>query len=501
MYFGQTFGAFGDPDFHVRDMRIDASASGVRVSVLAAPNLGDAYYQIYANNLFAGVVYCPEDTYSEPLTLALPVSSEVQVTAFRIGPNSSIDQSAFARIYDTGASSVTAEWSWTYEIIGTQDSTFFSLWSLAGLTVSRVLPADRPTRGQIPVSLNVTGGTATVTLGVLAQGSGPVGGSITLSPINSSGVSGSVTVDAGATTESSTLSVRWPRSMSILRDTVSPPTVEVASVPYNILDTASFVDSVDAGTYYYAFRAVSDTDDIGDASAPETVIVSGAPEPPTDIAYTSGGAAATVIGWTASPTVGATYNIYVQNIGDPYLDTSTPTQTAIAGATSATLPAITGFPGVARVVVRAEFAGVEEKNLDTLTLEYDSSGVIVSQRPNTPQIESVSVSTGLTVGVGVLYDPTNERVAPASVELYTRALGASYNFLLPDSTASLGTRANGDQVANLSHTLASPGWYYATARTLTAGGQACNGQAPEVAFYVSDVNASAPSGTFTATRG
>lgn len=501
MYYSMVYGAYGDPDYHIKDMRVESTASGLSVSIYPAANLGDTYYQVYVNNVFAAVIYCPEGRYSETVTVPAPVASEYQVTAFRIGSNSTIDMSDFARIYDVGSSFVTANWSWDYEIIGTADSDFFSSWSLTGITVSRVLPGSKPTRGNIPVSMTVSGGTATITLGNLAQGSGAVGGSVTLSAINSSGVSGSVTVDALATTESSTLSVRWPRSMSILRDTVSPPTTEVASVPYNNLDTASYVDSVSPDTYYYAFRAVSDTDDVGDASSPETVVVSGAPEPPTDIAYSSGNAAATVIGWTVSDTVGATYNVYFQNIDDPYMDTGAATQTEIAGSTSTTLPAVTGYPGIARVIIRSESAGIEEKNIETVTLEYDASGNIVSARPNIPEIEGVAVSSGLTIAVTAIYDATGEDASPATVELFTRTAAGSYNFLSPDNSAALGSRVNGDTVANLSHTLLASGWHYCTTKAKTSGGQYCAGYSPEVAFYVSDNNAVAPTGTFTATRG
>jgi len=501
MYFGQPFGAFGDPDFHVQDMAIESTASGVRVSILASPGLGNAYYQIYVNNVFAGCIYCPEGEYSETLTLSLPSASEYQITTFRIGPNSTIDQSSFARVYEEGSSSVTANWSWDYEIIGTADSEFFSSWSVSGLSVSRVLPADKNTRGNVPVSMTVSGGVATINLGILAQGSGAVGGSITLTEINSSGVSGSVTVDGSATTEDSTLSIRWPRSMSILRDITSPPTTQVASIGFNSVDAGSYTETVDVGTYYYAFQAVSDTDDIGDASAPQTVTVSGAPEKPTDIEYTSGNAAATVIGWTVSETAGATYNIYVQNIDDPYLDTSTPTQTEPAGSTSTTLAAITGFPGVARVVVRAELAGAEEKNLDTLTLEYDTSGNIISARPNVPTISGISVSDGLTAGVSVLYDPENEDASPSTVDLYTRAIDGSYNFTSSDASASISEGVDGIKRSTVSFAFSTPGWYYCTVKAKTTGGQECSGYAPEVAVYVSDTNLSAPTGTFEATRG
>ena len=57
MYYGQPFGAYGDPDYHVKDLKAEPTDTGLQVSILAAPNLGDAYYQVYVNNVFAACIY------------------------------------------------------------------------------------------------------------------------------------------------------------------------------------------------------------------------------------------------------------------------------------------------------------------------------------------------------------------------------------------------------------------------------------------------------------
>jgi hypothetical protein len=59
-----------------------------------------------------------------------------------------------------------------------------------------------------------------------------------------------------------------------------------------------------------------------------------------------------VVKWTASPTVGATYNLYLQIIGEAYMNLNTPIAIA-AGETQVTLPAIVGYPGTIRLILRA----------------------------------------------------------------------------------------------------------------------------------------------------
>jgi hypothetical protein len=502
MYYGQPFGAFGDPDKHIKSMEIEPTGSGARVRILAAPNLGNAYYQVYVNNVFGGSIWCAEGVTSEWLNLVISGSDSASIVAFRIGASPDFDNSSFAALDEEAPQKVTASWTWPYEVIGTPDNTDLTAWSLSNLLKAQVNQGDLETRGILSVTMEVSGGTATVTVGDIASGSGAVGGAVTLTALNSSGVTGSVTVDAGAVTGSGNLAVRWPKSMQILRDQVDPPTTVIATSPYIDGDTGGMVDpdTLAVGTYYYAFRAISDTDDIGDKSASTTITVSGAPVAPTDLAYVSGNAAATVVSWTASTTAGATYNIYIANPDDDYLDTETPAATAIAGSTGATLPAITGYPGTAQVLVRAELGGVEELNGDILYIEYDASGARVNPRPNEPSVTSVSVSSGLQISAVGSYDPSGEDGAGTSLQLFVRTPSGSYNFALPDDTTALGAEINGYKSATMTSTEAV-GWHYITMKAVTAAGTQSVGYAPEVAVYVSDVNAAAPTGTFTLSRG
>ena len=504
MYFEQNWGPYGDPDKHVETLEYKDTPSGIKVRVRASTGLGDAYYQVYVDNIFAGAVWCPEGLLSDWLFFTPPGgSNSASVVVFNTGASPNGDFSSFAALYEESPQNVTANWSWTYEVIGTADNLFLTSWVISGLKRTQTSPGNLSTRGNLPVTLSVSGGTATVNVGALAQGSGPVGSTVTLSAINSSGVTGSVAVDALAEDSTGTLVARWPRSMGILRDTFNPPTTEIASIRYDDAETNTYVDrtTLTAGTYYYAFQGTSDTDDLGDKSTATAIVVSGAPEAPTDLAYVSGNAAATVISFTASATPSATYNVYVKNPDDAFLDTETPALTLPAGSTGATLPAITGTPGVAQVLVRAELGGVEELNGDILFIEYDSSGVYVSPRPNTPQTTVVTVDDGLDITVRGSYNTSGEDGEATELQLFTRTPSGSYDFATVEDTGTLGDDVGGVKTANLVKTFVADGWYYVTLKAATATGTQSVGSANEVAVYVSDGNISSPTGTFTLSRG
>jgi len=291
--------------------------------------------------------------------------------------------------------------------------------------------------------------------------------------------------------------------MSILRGTSNPPTASIGSVSYNGNAQTEYVDKTElaAGTYYYAFQATSDTEDVGDKSTAQAIVVTGAPVAPEGIDYTSGNAAATVISFTGSTTPTATYNIYIQNPDDEFLDTSTPAMTRPAGSTTATLPAVTGYPGTVKVLVRALLGGVEELNGQVFLIEYDASGVYVAQRPNTAQIATVGVTSGLTLNVRGVYDSTDEVGTATQLQLFTRTPTTAYNFAtIADSTALSGNM-DGIKRATLNKTLTVDGWYYVTIKAATASGHQSLQESPEVLVYVSDENITAPTGTFTLSRG
>ncbi len=501
MIHGMPHGAMGDPDKHIKTLETVETTSGIRLRLEAPTGLGNAWYQAYINNVLSGSVWVSEAEFSTWLNVGAP-SGTASLVIFRAGNLNDFDASKQARYYEETANTVKAQWEWEYEVLGTPADSRLTNWALTGLSRSQVTKADKVTRGNILVTVAVDGSDITINVGDYASGDGLVGNTITLNEINNSGISGTVDTLPFAETSAPNLSIRWPSYMQVLRDVTSPPTTTVITVPYDGEDTGQATDSegLAVGNYYYAFQAVSDTDDDGDASTPELVTVSGVPGAVTDLAYTSGNASATQISWTASATVGATYNIYVANPDDDFLDTETPAQTAVAGSTAATLGAITGYPGTAQILVRAVFGGEEEKNGEILLVEYDNAGAVVNPRPNVPYIASVGVLNGLQINVEGSYNPTDEEGTATALQLFVREPGGTYNFGVVDATGNLGAEINGVKRANLTKTEAV-GWHYITLKAVTAGSDVSAGYAPEVAVYVSDVNADAPTGSFTVTRG
>ena len=360
----------------------------------------------------------------------------------------------------------------------------------------------KATRGDIAVSLSVDAGTATIVLSdvsgnTLGSGSGAVGGSVTITGT----VSGTIDVDAGAATLTGDLRYRYPAQMAVYVDTDNPPTDQDGVVAFAQSDSATYTATgLAAGTYYVALRPTSDTGDVAAKGTASSATVAGVPVAPTDLAYDSGDAAATVITWTESTTVGATYNIYIKNIDDDVLDTSTAATTSATGTDTKTLPAITGYPGIAQVLIRAEFGGAEEKNGELLLIEYDAAGDYVAPRPNGISVQKVSVSSGTSLSVQCTYDTTGEAGTATTAQIFARDPDGSYDFDTPDGTASLSADYSGLKYATVTASLAN-GWHWVTAKAATVAGVQSLNQAQEVLVYVSDVDATAPTPTLTTTGG
>lgn len=362
-----------------------------------------------------------------------------------------------------------------------------------------------------PASEAVAGSMATVTLkrygSVVASGTVSAPGTCTLDEQNDSGISGTVAVGASPTdVTGAALHVRFPQSLRVLRDQTDPPTTIRETVAFNRSDQGVWTEpeDLDPGTYYYRAEYVSDTGDEGAETATSTVTIPGPPEPPTNLAYSSGNAAATVLSFTPSPTSGATYRAYLMQPGGTAINFADPAATAPAGSTSITLPAISGYPGTAYVVVRAVSAGgVEEVNGEVLALEYDASGNYVAPRPNTPAIRDWSVTAGNTLQVTASYDPTDEAGTATQVHLCTRTPSGSYDWTNPDATASLSISPLHPEAktASLQVTGLADGWHYVAVKAATAAGVQSADASDEVLIYVDATDLSAPAVDIDVSRG
>jgi hypothetical protein len=509
--FGSPFGAgFGSPDAHLAffDALPMSGGASIIVTMTPADGFGDAYFAVYVNSVKASTVYIGEGATGRVTVPTTAGTTRQNVTVLRIGHSAYGDAAGVARIYDgETADSLTVEWDWPYEIHGVlvdgdidtsissvdiDDITWPMLFTVAGFR----------TRGDLAFSMTVAGGNATITISdvsgvVVSTGTGAVGSTVTMIGI----VSGTIDVDAGAASETGKIRIRYPKSMGLLANTSSPPSTSVGSSAFGQTTRGTYtIRGLAAGTYYVALRPVSDTGDIAAQGAAATGTVVVPPVAPTDLAYDSGDASATVITWTGSTTVGATYNIYVQEPDDLFLDTSSPFTTAAAGEESKTLPAISGYAGTAYVLIRAEFGGVEENNGSLLKIEYDAAGAYVDPRPNTITIRAQNVSSGTALTAYATYDTTGERGTATTAQLFTRTPTGSYDFDTPDDTATLSSASGRLKFATLTATLAN-GWHWITAKAATSTGQQSASESQEILVYVSDVDAVAPTPTVTASGG
>lgn len=510
---GQTFGVpFGTPekaaDIRARVRRPGAAAVRVR----PATGYGGQWWGIYVAARRRAVVWAAESGEARAAVALSPGGARQAVVVLPHGQARDTDHYRAARELET-ADRVTLSWTWPVEVIGAFDAGAqveeLSSWSLDGLDWTHLAPQSQSeTRGTLTVDVSVAGGTATVTVsgasGAICSGSGSAGGAVTLDEANGSGVSGSVSVDSGCPDiADATLRCRVPARMRILRGTTDPPTALQDTVSFRRTpgETWTEPDGLAAGTYVYALRPVSDTGQAGTAGASASTTISSPPDAPTDLAYDSGDAAATTLSFTASATDGATYRAYLQGIGAEHYDLESPAATAAAGETTVTLPAITGYPGTARVVVRAVASGVEEQNAASVALEYDASGAYVAPRPNVPTLVDVAVSSGTSLSVEVAYDPHDEAASPATVELYARDPDGTYTYASPAGSASLSA-ADGaaTRTASVDATL-SAGWHYLTARALTSAGLDSGADAPERLVYISSAAVEGPDVTLVQSGG
>ena len=486
--------------------KLVSANSQIEIAFRPRADYGDAYFGIYRNARFVRNLYAPEAQETVLHIDVPPGETAASILVLRLGGMSDTTYSIerVARTFETAnAQRATIRWNWPIDVLGTPENADLTLWSLTGLRYRQAFhPPHQATRGILKIDVTVAGGNATVTVKSgnqkLAEGTGAVGGSVTLTQQNDSGVSGSVTVAADvATSTNDDLYVRWPKEMRILRGASPSPTTLVKTISFNRSDKARWTEESDlaADTYFYRVQPTADSGEtLGGFSATVNLIIPATPDPPSSMAYSSGAAANTVVSFTASPTAGATYRAYVQNPGGAPPNMDLPDATASAGATTIALPAITGFPGTARVWVRAVSGSIEERNNEVLEIEYDAGGARVTPRPNDASLipGSILQLSGKQVKIDCVYDPADEKSVATQVRLFSRVPSGSYNFSSPEDTQTLVAGPTGMKTAQLTVTQTFSGFHFLTAKAFDASGQESVTQAQEVLTYVTLEAATAP---------
>ncbi len=477
--------------------------------------LDNAFVGLYRNAQFVKNVFVPANSEYNAITDVPWGSQSMSVMPLRLGHlgDPSYADEKVVRVYEAVENAcVTLQFSFVPKIVvpPLSDGGFTSNWNLTGLQqgLNTALVQGHPAWGRLSLNLAVAAGNVTVTLSSsgtpVASGTAAIGGApftVTLAAQNNSGISGSVTVSNTVSNISNgTLDIRWPSSIQILRDTFDPPTTVRDTNAFNGISTIRWTESSDlaAGTYYYRTQPISDTGIAGIQSASVPITTIGRPAPPTNLAYASGNAAATVLNFTPSTTPGATYRAYLATAIGGVLNLNDIQATAIANATAITLPPLSGYPGTTYVVLRAVLAGVEERNLYILPLEFNSAGAFVPARPNSPgiQLETILITSGRSIQIKALYNTDHQTAVATSLQLFTRTPGTSYDFTTPAATASLNPGGTpGLQTATFNYTFPADSYYYLTGLAVTAAGtQSPSANAQEILIYASTDTLPAPTG-------
>ena len=356
-----------------------------------------------------------------------------------------------------------------------------SNWSLTGLSRFATTRPDsiRKTEAECDVTLTNSGSTRTVTVSlnsqVLCSGTRTGDGSITLSAVNSSGVSGTVAVAYTAdVTSGAYVARRYAASYLVqvidsLSAVVASATVKDNGFGEILSTTLGPINSI--GTYTISITPTSDNGIAGSA-ATTPITFSGAPVAPGSISYVSGTISATIIQFSASATAGATYNVYdVQELGGPtFLEAVSLTHAAGSGNIQVTLNSLSAGSGGERwIAVTALNAGVESTSQKFL-LTYDSSGNLVTGAPNVPSLkyQSPPVTSGRTIGMTYLYD-TNGEIG-VGTEIVTRYKRYSTGSVTTQSAVAMSSIVAGHRTGSIALAVGNNDWYQVSACAQTAGG-------------------------------
>ena len=508
MIYGQAWTVpYGDPaDFLLDYQVLDNGSGGVDITASAATGYGNLWWLLIvdgtvqatvflaegATKRFSGVYDSARTTHAVSLYCLGEWTSPADVDPFMTQTYFTTDKGQFVQLDFDGVMVPTE---------ADNDLDQFSAWALAGLArFSNCETAARLTQARLEIVLATVGGVHTLTLYMgtvaIASGSRSGNGTITLTALNGSGVTGSVSLAYSADLPAASVAyvcARWATSY----------TVTVGGVAATVYDPgrgtrfSAVVGPLAAGSQAYSVLGISDTGITGSA-ATGTITVPGRPEAPGELNVTFTGAwNNTVVSFAASATAGATYALYQSGALDGPInhDDIAATHAAGSGVIAWTIPNLAGAAaGTRRVMIVAVNGGVEDAARRVINIEYDASGNIVSLRPNAPgfALRATSPATGgLTVNVTYVYDAANQAGLATLVKLYVvkepySSIGAG------ETPVALAAAINGISRGVLSKAVAGAGWYKVLVRASTSAGTLSNNATLSPQIYLSDAVPAAP---------
>lgn len=331
---------------------------------------------------------------------------------------------------------------------------------------------DEPTRGQLTYSIVTnSAGDYVVTWfaanKIVAIGTRTGNGAVICAEEDSSGlaITCTITYSADIAPNTAYIQLMWPETYQVHYKTGTlsfPHTADLIVVDLGADGFTAISPVLTPGTYQAAVVPVRD----GIAQSSGITVVTGLvvksmPLAPT-ITSVTGTAAAATVHWTDGE-AGDTYKVYYGKIGEPInfgnYATPAPITTGV-DATSQVLGALTGYPGLMRVVVRATKSGVEEQNGNEYTVEFDSTGAIVAVRPNRASITKAS-QDGLILTVTGLVLSHATREAAVEIDLFIALVGVALDFASPaQASVFLSDAVAGVQTGVIEYTAPAEGNYH-----------------------------------------
>jgi len=418
------------------------------------------------------------------------------------------------------------------------DSDQLSNWSLSGLR--RYTNCERveewSTRATLGIELTNSGGDYTVDLyqgtTKVATGTRTGNGTVTLSTVGNSGVSGSVDVAYSADLEladDAYVLGTWAKSFEIYDDSTL---MDYAYDNGKSNQLMRRLDDLTAGSYSIRLKSVSDiaqTSSYGSATAAtipvvppkvetavyktgnytntEITVTSPTPTWTSETAFTkrswctrTAGAGTYAFECTTAGTTGAdepswdttvgnttadgtvtwtcrnevTFNIYDSAIDEPTdldnINSHKQTNAADGDTFDVTLDSLgSASAGIRRLQIFSVSSGVESATPLVLEIEYDASGDVLPAAPNNPTTAKRTID-GRTVTVAYDYDQANEASTPTTVKMWLVAEGGSPDWGSPDVSESIAAASNGFMRGTIEATAGSDGFFQWIVRVADSDG-------------------------------
>jgi len=497
----------GDNDDYLKVFKLDDLGDGIgcRLTIKAVEGYGNLYYALVCDGIPQRTIYLPEDETRQVTLTYDPNLTNHAVSVVPIGEWDEIPPGCDVLIQQNYFENDKGYWSEiTFDATYTvqSNSSQFSNWHLTGIQrFKNVKPVSYfKTRGRLDITLSSADAVHMLTLSlgdfVIATGSITGDGVITLTESNSSGVNGSVTLNYSSDLAigAAFAEVAYAKAYKIYVNGTYNNTLN----DYGLSNAyTTRIGPLSAGVHSITLKPVSDSDIEGNAATSTAVTINGRPEAVTNQQVISGNYLNTLISWTGSSTVGATYNLYDSRINDSTnLREVIDTKGNSLGTVYAMLPALAGIEqGIRRVIVESSLAGIESGYRKEIAIEYDSNGDVVLARPNIPGFQFNRIESGNKLFVDYYYNRVEEQATGVQAQLFMVASGSSINFSNPMAVRSMPVTTGVDIVTGtLSGIAGSSGYYNFCVRTARATGLQSQNTQQLGPFYLSTAQMNATSG-------